>query len=102
MKRVCAALAVALSAPLGAHTLPLPVRVALCEATGCASFALEAGDDLRAPLAKRVLNGHSYRLTLELPAGEFALADTWLIDGSELPAAIVHLTISGAPSITRA
>jgi hypothetical protein len=83
-------------------TLPLAATAQLCEVDSqtCHAESLPAGSDLRAFVERRAAEGKFYRLSLQLPAGEFELHETWRI-GADLPAQISHLSIAGSPPITR-
>jgi hypothetical protein len=112
MKRVCpiasAAIVMALSSsahPAEAARLlvPLPSTAELCaeDKSACLKASLAAGADVGEFVEKHSVNGKAYTLTLQLPAGEFALQDSWTITGATVPPQIRHLSILGAAPFTR-
>ena len=78
-------------------SVPLPVTAQLCreDAQTCETERLPPGADLNAFAEKHRQAGERYRLTLQLPAGEFALHKSWLIDGADIPQQIVEVSIVG-------
>lgn len=112
MKRACSIAAAALVISLSSNarpadgarfSTPLPATAQLCtdDAQPCHAERLAAGADLAAFIHRHTRAGRRYSLALQLPAGEFALRESWRIEGAAVPAHIRHISISGSPPFTR-